>query len=214
MNKAVLKLSKIQSEIKAPKNKFNSFGKYNYRNAEGILEAFKPFIEMHKVSLVVTDDVKQVGDRYYIEATATLYCTEEGEFVSAKALARESADKKGMDDSQITGTASSYARKYALNGLFLLDDTKDADSDEAKIEADSKAKTDPKNVKVSRAHIATIKSEMKRTGTTMENFLKAMNVQKIEDMTMDLFNVAMKRFENTSSKQISCDEHENSGDRD
>ena len=125
------KLQKIQFEMKAPKNLFNKFGNYSYRNAEGILEAFKPFGEKYKVVLVLNDEIVNLGDRYYIKATATLYDAEDlAKPFSNSAYARESFDKKGMDDSQITGTASSYARKYALNGLFLLDDTKDSDTEE------------------------------------------------------------------------------------
>ena len=124
------KLTKIQTQIKAPKTLYNSFGKYKYRNAESIYEALKPFLKEHNVSLTLSDDAIAVGDRIYIKATAILIDNETGETWSASALAREALDKKGMDDSQITGTASSYARKYALNGMFLLDDTKDADTDE------------------------------------------------------------------------------------
>ena len=124
------KLSEIQQKIKAPKNLYNSFGKYNYRNAESILEAFKPFEKEYNVFLVIADDIVSVGDRIYVKATACLHDCDTEENVSATAFAREASEKKGMDESQITGTASSYARKYALNGLFLLDDTKDADTDE------------------------------------------------------------------------------------
>lgn len=124
------KLAAIQREIKAPKNLKNTFGGYMYRNAESILEAFKPYLDKYKVSLVLYDRIDQIGERYYVVATAKLIDIEEGESICATAYARESAEKKGMDDSQITGAASSYARKYALNGLFLLDDTKDADTDE------------------------------------------------------------------------------------
>lgn len=131
------KLTKIQTEIKAPKNLYNSFGKYHYRNAESICEAVKPFLAKEDCSLVIADDVVQIGDRFYIKATATLVDNKDGDEVSVSAFAREGADKKGMDDSQITGATSSYARKYALNGLFLLDDTKDADSDEYKVQSDN-----------------------------------------------------------------------------
>ena len=124
------KLAAIQREIKAPKNLKNTFGGYMYRNAESILEAFKPYLDKYKVSLVLYDRIDQIGERYYVVATAKLIDIEEGESICTTAYARESAEKKGMDDSQITGAASSYARKYALNGLFLLDDTKDADTDE------------------------------------------------------------------------------------
>ena len=127
------KLQKIQGEMKAPKNLYNSFGKYKYRNAEGICEAFKPFGEKYKVALFLTDAVEEIGGRVYIRATANLIdtvATEQPMLVSVTALAREAADKKGMDDAQVTGATSSYARKYALNGLFLLDDTKDPDTEE------------------------------------------------------------------------------------
>lgn len=125
-----LKLRNVQVKIKAPKNLYNSFGKYNYRSAEGICEAVKPYLEKEGLALTLSDDVREIGGRFYLEATATLIDLEDGQTVQTKALARESDDKKGMDASQVTGTASSYARKYALNGLFLLDDAKDADTDE------------------------------------------------------------------------------------
>ena len=122
-------LSHIQVELKAPKNLYNSFGKYKYRNAESILEAAKPLCAKHGCTLTVSDEVILIGDRYYIKATATVQ-DKDGNAASTTALAREDETKKGMDGAQITGTASSYARKYALNGLFCIDDTKDPDSDE------------------------------------------------------------------------------------
>jgi len=118
-------LHKIQKELKAPKNQFNSFGKYHYRNCEDILEAVKPFL-VNGATLTISDDIVCVGTRNYVKATATL--SDGKELASTTALARESEDKKGMDEAQITGAASSYARKYALNGLFCIDDTKDADT--------------------------------------------------------------------------------------
>ena len=121
-------LIKIQQELKAPKGQYNSFGKYKYRSAEDILEAVKPICHKNGCTLTLSDELKQIGDRYYIEATATL--TKDDSSISVTAYAREAESKKGMDESQITGTASSYARKYALNGLFCIDDTKDADTDE------------------------------------------------------------------------------------
>lgn len=122
-------LQAIQSKLKAPKDKYNSFGKYAYRSAEGILEAVKPLLAEQKCILILSDELVNKGDRYYIEATAMIM-NSSGEKVSVSAYAREDEVKKGMDGSQITGTASSYARKYALNGLLLIDDTKDADTDE------------------------------------------------------------------------------------
>lgn len=117
-------LKRIQRELKAPKNQFNSFGKYKYRSCEDILEAVKPLLG--DSFLTLSDEMIEVGGRVYVKATATL--TSGSESVSVTANAREAEDKKGMDDSQITGTSSSYSRKYALNGLFLIDDTKDADA--------------------------------------------------------------------------------------
>lgn len=122
-------LSKIQSELKAPKNLYNSFGKYKYRNAESILEAAKPLCAKYGCTLIVMDEIVLIGSRYYIKATAIVF-DREGHSTSTTAFAREDETKKGMDGAQITGTASSYARKYALNGLFCIDDTKDPDSDE------------------------------------------------------------------------------------
>lgn len=124
------KLSEIQHELKAPKGQYNSFGKYKYRSCEDILEAVKPICYKNKATLVLSDEVCCQDGRFYIEAKATLYDQESEGKVENTAYARESQEKKGMDESQITGTASSYARKYALNGLFNIDDTKDADTDE------------------------------------------------------------------------------------
>jgi len=126
------KLVCIQAKLKAPKNQYNSFGKYNYRSCEDILEGVKPLLEELKCILVISDEVVEVGGRIYIKATVNIIDVESGEKISNSAYAREAAEKKGMDDSQITGTASSYARKYALGGMFCIDDTKDADTDEYK----------------------------------------------------------------------------------
>ena len=129
MSDFLKRVGMAQSELKAPKNQYNSFGKYNYRSCEDILEAAKPINKKHGLVLLLTDKPVCIGQRYYIEATARLYDIESEQFIEATASARESDTKKGMDDSQVTGTASSYARKYALNGLYNIDDTKDADTD-------------------------------------------------------------------------------------
>lgn len=126
MTEGIKKLIEVQTKLKAPKNQLNKFGGYNYRSCEDILEAVKPLLATVGASVVLSDEIITVGARVYVKATATFkaddYTTE------ATAYAREPEDKKGMDASQITGTASSYARKYALNGLFLIDDTRDADA--------------------------------------------------------------------------------------
>lgn len=120
------KLTEVQRNLKANKSKYNNFGKYRYRSCEDILEAVKPLLE--GMTLVISDEVVLIGDRYYLKATAVIKDVDTGETESSTAYAREPLDKKGMDESQITGTASSYARKYALNGLLCIDDTKDADT--------------------------------------------------------------------------------------
>lgn len=131
MKEAILRLIKVQKELKAPKGNFNSFGKYKYRSAEDILTAVKPLLAENDLLMTISDSVDSVSDRVYIVATVSIIDAETGELVTQNsAYARESENKKDMDSSQITGTASSYARKYALNGIFLIDDTKDADTDE------------------------------------------------------------------------------------
>ena len=132
-------LVSIQSELKAPKGQYNSFGKYKYRSAEDILEAVKPLCAKYGCELTLSDEMVYIGNRYYIKATANLE-HEGSDPVSVTAYAREAGTKKGMDVSQITGAASSYARKYALNGLFCIDDTKDADTDAYKHQQDSAPK--------------------------------------------------------------------------
>ncbi len=123
-------LMAVQRDLKAPKGQQNKFGNYKYRSAEDIIEAVKPLLNENGLILNMTDDVVMVGERIYIKATVSVIDVANGDTVTTTALARESAIKKGMDDSQVTGTASSYARKYALNGLFAIDDTKDADTNE------------------------------------------------------------------------------------
>ena len=138
----------IQDELKAPKNKYNSFGEYHYRDLDGILEAAKPICKKHGALLTISDTIKNVGGWNYVEATARI--TNGSETVEVYASARETGEKKKLDSSQLTGTASSYARKYALNGLFLIDDTKDADTDEYKRQQDEK-KAEAKDAKETEA---------------------------------------------------------------
>lgn len=142
------KLLSIQTQLKAPKSQFNAFGKYNYRNCEDILEALKPYLNENKAIVLISDKPLLVGNRIYIEATVKFVDIETGEMIETTSIAREEETKKGMDSSQITGSASSYARKYALNGMFAIDDTKDSDTtnkgnDDTKKE--SKEKIDTKN---------------------------------------------------------------------
>lgn len=123
------KLLAIQAELKAPKGQYNSFGKYNYRSCEDILEAVKPLCKAHNALVMISDVLECINGRFYVKAEATFVDTETSENVYVSAYAREADGKKGMDESQVTGTASSYARKYALNGLFCIDDARDADTD-------------------------------------------------------------------------------------
>ena len=121
------KLIEVQTKLKAPKNQYNSFGKYSYRNCEDILEALKPILHEVGATIIISDEVVSVNERYYVKATVKFIDTETGDMVEASANAREEDNKKGMDSSQLSGATSSYARKYALNGLFAIDDTKDSD---------------------------------------------------------------------------------------
>lgn len=135
------KLLAIQTKLKAPKGQYNSFGKYSYRSAEDILEAVKPLNAEQGVLLTITDEIKEIGGRVYVVATATV--SDGTDTLQVSAFAREPENKKGMDESQITGATSSYARKYALNGLYAIDDNKDADTNEHKQQQDNAPKKQP-----------------------------------------------------------------------
>ena len=154
------KFLKIQNELKAPKNLYNKFGKFNYRSAESILEAVKPICFKYDCLLTISDEIVLVGDRIYVKATATLIDTQTNDTISTIAYAREDAEKKGMDGAQLTGATSSYARKYALNGLFCIDDTKDPDTDE--FQAQKKAKTSTQKEEIS---VDAIRVEIEQTTT-------------------------------------------------
>ena len=194
------KLMRIQTQIKAPKNLYNSFGKYNYRNAEGICEAVKPFLEKENVSLILVDDMVAIGNRYYLKATARLFDNENNESIEVSAFAREPEQKKGMDESQITGTASSYARKYALNGLFLLDDTKDADTDEYHNQTAYQQANENKTT-VTSEQVGKLKLEMIRTGATEQYICEYYKLNKLIDMTQEQYVNAMGMFKKTPDKK-------------
>ena len=164
------KLLIIQSELKAPKGQYNSFGKYKYRSCEDILEAVKPLLKANGCVLTITDTVEQIGDRYYIKAEATITDIKTDISKTNVAYAREAESKTGMDASQITGTASSYARKYALNGLFCIDDTKDADTDEHATQtgAEKKTETIKEEKKATEKQIAAIRAIAKEQGKELD----------------------------------------------
>lgn len=155
----IQKLAKIQQELKAPKGQFNSFGKYKYRSAEDILDAAKPILAENQCTIFITDELVMIGERYYVKANVTFIDLEVEnngfnnvmDKISTTAYAREDEKKSGMDGSQITGSSSSYARKYALNALFLIDDTKDMDTDESEEERRNRAKKEAEERKKAEA---------------------------------------------------------------
>lgn len=199
-------LINIQSSLKAPKNQYNKFGNYKYRSAEDILEAVKPLLKANKCTMTLSDEVIAVADRIYIKATATLK-NESGDTVTTTALARESETKKGMDDSQITGTASSYARKYCLNGLFLIDDTKDADTDEHHIQTEAPKKPS-KPIKLEKTmplitadQLMELSLIMRRKGVASDAICTACNVPNLESLTAQNYDYVMGRLANTPDKE-------------
>lgn len=173
-NRRAAMLSKIQSELHAPKGQWNKFGKYNYRSCEDILGAVKPVLEKHGGFITVTDELVLIGDRYYVKATATYHGEQP---VSVSAYAREPEDKKGMDASQITGTASSYARKYALNGLLLIDDAKDADSNEHREHIDQA----PVEY-ISQHQVADLDALIEEVGANKAAFLKHCKITSLDKL--------------------------------
>ena len=195
------KLQRVQSDLKAPKNQYNKFGGYNYRNCEDIQEAVKPLLKAVKAALVVGDELVLIGDRYYIKATARFIDCESGETVENTAYAREEQEKKGMDVSQVTGSTSSYARKYALNGLFCIDDVKDADNQNnasggtGKGTSKGSRKNDARKVqgqagKVTEAMIRTLQSMTERysaKGLKMDKILSMYKLTAITDMDTEQY---------------------------
>jgi len=166
-----MSLFKIQAELKAPKGQTNTFGKYKYRSCEDIVEAVKPILTKYKVYLTISDDIVLIGDRYYVKATAKLTGADINESVSA--FAREPLNKKGMDEAQLTGATSSYARKYALNGLFAIDDTKDADT------------MDNSDTALNSNQVAQINNLIKQSGTDEKKFLAYFKVNSIDKLPYD-----------------------------
>lgn len=185
------KLLRVQVELKAPKGQYNSFGKYKYRSCEDILTAVKPLLDKVGAIITLTDDLVIVGDRFYVKAQATFLDMEKFTSISSSAFAREDETKKGMDGSQITGTASSYARKYALNGLLLIDDTKDADTDENHNERKAKAEKAEKDpadrtgepAYPTKAEMLGVIAKAYPEGKVRDTLLLAMKAKALEDMS-------------------------------
>ena len=175
----------IQHKLKAPKGQYNSFGKYNYRSCEDILEGVKPLLKEHNLALLIDDEIVQIGERYYVKATAKI--TDGREIVSATAYAREPNTKKGMDESQITGATSSYARKYALNALLCIDDTKDADTMD-------NSKKPVQQTQETVYNWQTLKARATQGGISeddLKHYLKeTLKVNESKDMTQELYQQA------------------------
>lgn len=159
MKELLKKLSSIQIELKVPKTQRNDYGKYNFRSAEDILEAAKPICKKHNTVLLLTDTMVAICERYYVKSTAILFDMDSEKHIEVDGYAREAHDKKGMDESQITGSASSYARKYALNGLFNIDDNKDPDTNEY---ADTQKNAEKAQIEKKKSEIKAAEEKLKK----------------------------------------------------
>lgn len=197
----ITKLALIQQELCAPKNQYNSYGKYNYRSCEDILEGLKPCLEKTGCALTISDELIVVGERYYVKATATLHDNETDFKISNTAYAREEETVKGMSSSQITGAASSYARKYALNGLFCIDDVKDADirdnrQKEAKAQKQAEAEQQKiANQLIDEAKVNALIARCENENVPVEKILKLYKVESLEKLTELMFRNIFDNFE-------------------
>ena len=190
------KLIAIQSELKAPKSQYNNFGKYAYRNCEDILEALKPLLKEHKSTVYISDEIVTVLERFYIKATVTFIDAETGESITNTAYAREEESKKGMDGSQVTGASSSYARKYALNGMFAIDDTKDSDFTNTTTKVD--------NAGLSEAQIKRLLAIASKVNISADDVkivvAKTFGVQDLRKMNKQQYDEICSRLEKKGSK--------------
>ncbi len=208
------KLKVVQTKLNAPKNRTNTFGKYKYRSCEDILEAVKPLLAEVNASITLCDQIVNVGDRYYVEASAYFHdCDDPDKFIGVDAYAREDDGRPGMDPAQVTGSASSYARKYALGALLLIDDQKDPDTDEFKNEADAKEKKPEKAARktkqaddasdldnyVTTAQIKTLEMLLERAGVTVDKFNQIYNLAIISELPVDKYEEAVKKLETAIS---------------
>ena len=195
------KLMEVQSKLKAPKSQYNSFGKYSYRSCEDILEALKPLLNEVGAIVNISDQVKLIGDRYYVEATAMFLDVNTGDSIISKAIAREDESKKGQDLAQLSGATSSYARKYALNGLFAIDDNKDADS----------TNTHGKDIKpnmtpvsgLTDAQIKRLLAIGNKSGFNKDTIVKTVKKLygcELKDMTREQYNEVCNRLESKGGK--------------
>ncbi len=196
------KLMNIQSDLQAPKGQFNSFGKYNYRNCEDILEALKPSLKKYNCVVTLKDELVMIGDRYYVKATATIKDAESEVTESTVAFAREEESKKGMDGSQVTGASSSYARKYALNGLFAIDDNKDSDTTNTygKDNKSTNKATEGKlsDAQVKRAYALAYKGNVSKEQVDKQIYSKFK--KKIADLTKEEYDIVCNGYEKLGGK--------------
>ena len=200
MVKIYEKLLQIQTKLKAPKSSYNTFGSFHYRTCEDILEALKPLLKETKPVVLIWDEVVRMDERYYIKAVVRFIDCETGEAIEGYAYAREEREKKGADSSQITGAASSYARKYALNGLFCIDDTKDADSSHTTQKAasenkntsqrDTSSKIDNKKIQI----IQDLAKKYEDRGMKIEKLLKMYQLKDIADMTTQQYSDCINKL--------------------
>ena len=190
------KLIAIQSELKAPKSQYNNFGKYAYRNCEDILESLKPLLKEHKSTIYISDEIVTVLERFYVKATVTFIDAETGEKIINTAYAREEECKKGMDGSQVTGASSSYARKYALNGMFAIDDTKDSDFTNTTVKGDNSA--------LSEAQIKRLLAIASKVNISADDVkvvvAKKFGVQDLRKMNKQQYDEICSRLEKKSNK--------------
>lgn len=208
----------IQHELKSPKSQHNKFGDFNYRSAEDILEAVKPLLASNGCILTLSDEIVQIGERYYVKATARI--TKDSESMETVAYAREEESKKGMDRAQVTGTASSYARKYALNGLFCIDDTKDADTDEytartTKTSGTGVKKTEKKSAEelaklvnnkeanITPGAVSYLSGLAEETKSDITELFKFYDIERFEDMTVKQYEHCCNILEKRLKEKIS-----------
>lgn len=210
------KLREVQTKLKVGKNKVNSFGNYNYRSCEDILEAVKPILKEVNATITIDDSIVQVGDRYYVRSCAYFRdCEDPNNFVAADAYAREAEERRGLDPAQVTGSTSSYARKYAVGGLLLVDDQKDPDTDEFKKETDAKATKSDKVTKIKKsdknvdasdldkyvtdAQIKTLEMLLKKADVTVDKFNSIMKIDFIYELPVEKYDEAVKKLETAIS---------------
>lgn len=186
------KLIELQKELKVPKGQYNTFGGFYYRSCEDIFEAIKPIALKYGLLFVLSDEIVGANDRVYIKATATVIDTESGEKITTSAFAREPIDQKGMNQSQITGSASSYARKYALNGLLALDDTKDVDTNEYQIQGNNAPKNNKENQFITQEEIAEIENLINMTQTDLKALLAHYKLDALNQMNRTIYQDAKK----------------------